>query len=63
MKALSQTVQKLWPMLKLSNQQTNKQTGQNQYVPAIAIEDIIITTKAMIVLLYMIGWKLWQKHL
>ena len=33
-KALSQMVQKLWPMLKLSNQQTSKQTGQKQYVPA-----------------------------
>ena len=27
-------------MLKLSNQQTNKQTGQKQYVPAIATGDI-----------------------
>ena len=44
MKALSQMVQKLWAMLKLSNQQTsqqtNKQTGQKQYVPAIAIRDM-----------------------
>ena len=40
MKALSQTIQKLWPILKLSNQQTNKQTGQKQYVPDIATGDI-----------------------
>ena len=33
-KVLSQTVQKLGPMLKLTSQQTNKQTGQKQYVPA-----------------------------
>ena len=43
-KALSQMVQKFWPMLKFSNQQTNqktnKQTGQKQYVPAIATGDI-----------------------
>ena len=36
MKALSERIQNLWPMLKLSNKQTNKQTEQKQYVPAVA---------------------------
>ena len=39
-KALSQTVQKLWPMLELSKQQKTQQTGQKQYVPTIATGDI-----------------------
>ena len=40
MKALSEKVQNLWPMLKLSNKQTNTQKGQKQVVPAIATRNI-----------------------
>ena len=39
--SISERVQNLWPILKLSNKQTNQQTGQKkQYVPAIATGDI-----------------------
>ena len=43
MKALSERVQNLWPMLKLSNKQTNttNRQGKNN-VPAIATGDIKI---------------------
>ena len=52
-KALFQTVQKLWPMLKLSNQQTNRQ-GKNNMSP------LLVPGTWNIYLIHSLVWNLWN---